>query len=203
VLLVHGIYDSARSMGIMAHWLREQGWEVHTLSLAPNDGGCGLDELAQQVGAYVGRTFQKGRKIDLVGFSMGGMVCRYYVQRLGGERKVERFIAISAPNHGSWLAWLSNKPGCVQMRPGSAFLQALNTDVEPLQRVQFSSIWSPLDLVILPAKSSRMPVGAEMRKWVVAHPLMVLYPGCLWAVAGMLSKPRSAARLALKSCDAC
>lgn len=187
VLLIHGIHDSAASMQTMNRWLTKEGREVHTVSLAPNDGTLPLPELARQVATYVRRTFSPDRKIDLVGFSMGGIVSRYYIQRLGGVKRVERFVCVSAPNHGSWLAFMSNHPGCVQMRPGSAFLQELNAGLGAFQHVRLTTIWTPLDLTILPARSSRMPVGTEVRKWVVAHPLMVLQPGCLHAVSVALA----------------
>ncbi|MDQ3621985.1 MAG: alpha/beta fold hydrolase [Verrucomicrobiota bacterium] len=187
VLLIHGIHDSAASMKTLSRWLEQEGREVHTLSLQPNDGTLPLPDLARQIRAFVRETFPAGAKIDLVGFSMGGVVSRYYLQRLGGARRVDRFVSISAPNHGSWLAFLSNKPGCVQMRPRSAFLRDLNAGTAPLARVRLTNLWSPLDLTIVPATSSRMSFGKEVRKWVVAHPLMILYPGSLRAISEALA----------------
>src|SRR5450755_3500226 len=118
VLLVHGIYDSAAVMRPLSTWLTARGWEVTTLSMAPNDGSVPLEELAEQVRKCANVHFPRDRKFDLIGFSMGGVVSRYYVQRLGGAELVDRFICISAPNHGTGMAFLSNKPGCRQMRPG-------------------------------------------------------------------------------------
>jgi hypothetical protein len=40
------------------------------------------------------------------------------------------------------------------------------------------SIWTPLNLMIVPASSSRMPVGHDQRFWAPAHPLMILQAGC-------------------------
>ena len=117
---------------------------------------------------------------------MGGVVCRYYLQRLSGVDHVERFVAISAPNYGSWLAYASNKPGCVQMRPGSTFLRDLDAGKASLSKVAVTTIWTPLDLTILPAKSSRLSIGRENRMWVVAHPLMVRSRQCLGVIAEAL-----------------
>lgn len=176
VLLIHGVRDSAVSMQPMKCWLERRGWKVHTLSLVPGDGRVRLELLAGQIKRYVEDTFPAGRRIDLVGFSMGGVVSRYYLQRLGGTERVQRFVCIAAPNHGSWMAYLSSAPGCVQMRPGSEFLHSLNNDISALGKVNMTCLWTPLDLMILPASSSRMPAGTEVREWVVAHPLMVLQP---------------------------
>lgn len=189
VVLIHGIHDSATSMRWMARQLRSQGWEVYTLSLVPNDGGAGLDVLARQVADFVGVTFDSSRRIDLVGFSMGGVVCRYYIQRLNGADRVDRFVTLASPHHGTWMAYLSGKPGVRQMRPTSPFLRDLNQDLTAFSKVQFTSIWTPLDLMILPAGSSRMPVGTQVQRWVVAHPLMILERKSLQAVTAALSTP--------------
>jgi triacylglycerol lipase len=188
VLLIHGIHDSAVSMRPLGQYLEKQGWQAHTLSLTPKNGQTGLPALARQVSDYVDKTFPNGQKIDLVGFSMGGIVCRYYLQRLKGTEHVDRFVSISAPNHGSWVAYLGQTEGCVQMRPGSEFLKELNTDTTALGEVQMTCLWTPLDLMILPSSSSRMPIGKEMRRWSLAHPLMILQPSRLKDVASALKE---------------
>ena len=187
VLLIHGILDSAVSMHPIRVWLEKRGWQVSTLHLVPNDGSVPLEQLAEQVRHCVDTTFPNHEKIDLVGFSMGGLVCRYYIQKLGGAQRVSRFVSISAPNHGTQMAFLSNRAGCKEMRPGSAFLADLNGDLSPLRQVRYTTIWSPLDLMIVPARSSGMPVGTNLRRWVAAHPLMLFSPGVLSAVSAALA----------------
>jgi triacylglycerol lipase len=174
VLLVHGFCDSARSMKIMQRWLEKHGWKVFSVDLVPSDGRASLEELALQLATYVNQTIPNYSKIDIVGFSMGGLVSRYYVQRLNGAARVERLITISAPHHGTWLAYLSQRPGCREMRPTSALLNSLNNDLDSLRRIRFMSVWTPLDLMIIPASSSRLPVGHEQKTWIVAHRLMIL-----------------------------
>ena len=84
VVLIHGFCDSAKSMRRMRRWLRSRGWHVLAPDLTPNDGSLSLCELAKWLATYIEETFPKDRKIDVVGFSMGGVISRYYVQRLHG-----------------------------------------------------------------------------------------------------------------------
>lgn len=149
----------------------------------------GLDELAQQVADYVNATFAPEQPLDLVGFSMGGIVCRYYVQRLGGINRVQRFITLSAPNHGSWIAFCRQGLGCIQMRPDSALLQDLNRDAAMLEQINFTSIWTPYDLMIVPANSSQMPVGREVIVPVLTHDRMLTDSRSLAAIASALATP--------------
>ena len=189
VLLVHGIADSATSMRMLQKRLARDGRESLAVTLMPSDGSVILEELSLQLRDYVRDHFSPGERFDLVGFSMGGLVCRYYVHFLEGRRHVDRLITISSPNHGSLLAFLNRRVGCKQMRPGSAFLQKLNRDCSALRDLNITSFWTPLDLIILPAKSSRLPGGTNRRIPVLAHPLMILQRRPLDEIAKALSQP--------------
>ncbi|CEJ48028.1 lipase family alpha/beta hydrolase [Umezakia ovalisporum] len=187
VLLIHGIEDTGAVFNKMGSYLRQSGWCVYTLDLVPNNGSVGLDILAQQVADYVVNTFGAEEPMDLVGFSMGGIVGRYYVQRLGGINRVQRFITISSPHHGTMIAYGSQRYGCLQMRPNSPFIQDLNADAVMLGQINFTSIWTPYDLMIVPANSSQMPMGKEVVLPVALHPWMLTDGRICAAVASALA----------------
>jgi triacylglycerol lipase len=156
-------------------WLqsRSAGLGLHSLNLVPNNGDAGLDRLGRQLAAFIDAGFPASQPVDLVGFSMGGLVARYYVQRLGGLAQVQRLITIASPHNGTWTAYLRTNTGARQMRPGSPFLEDLNRDAAALSRIRFSSILTPFDLMVVPARSSELGVGSSLRVNVAAHPLMV------------------------------
>lgn len=190
VLLVHGISDTTIVFNKMTPYLSRLGWSVHSLNMIPNNGDCCLGQLAAQVADYVDKTFDPYQPIDVVGFSMGGIVSRYYIQRLGGIERVQRFISISAPNYGTLAGYLSWRLGCVQMRPDSEFLRDLNRDaVAILERLNFTVIWTPYDLIIVPPNSSQMPVGKEVIIPIGLHSWMLTDKRCLKAVVTALSEP--------------
>lgn len=188
VVLVHGIDDTATKLFTMQSFLNQQGWTASALSLSPSNGDAGLDLLAEQLAQYIDATYGQ-RPVDVVGFSMGGIVSRYYMQRLGGINRVQRFITIASPHNGTWLAYLRYNQGAAQMRRQSAFLHQLNQDVHQLSQIQFTSIWTPLDLMIVPAHSSRLPVGDEVQIPVLVHSWMVSDRRCLEAIAQILRRP--------------
>jgi triacylglycerol lipase len=171
VLLIHGIDDTVVLFRRLRPYLEERGWRVHDLDLVPNNGAAGLDELALQVRSYVKAHFSG--EFDLVGFSMGGIVARYYVQRLAEPGRVRRLVTISSPHRGTWTGFLRNNKGARQMRPGSEFLRALHAERHKLEGVRFTSIWNPFDLMILPARSSVVAEARSVPVKVAAHPLMM------------------------------
>jgi triacylglycerol lipase len=189
VLLIHGIDDTGAVFNKMRGYLGERGWSVYTLDLVPNNGDVGLDKLAKQVADYVVANFAPEQPLNLVGFSMGGIVSRYYVQRLGGIERVQRFTTISSPHYGTVMAYASQRPGCVQMRPNSIFLKDLNSDAAMLKQLNFTSIWTPYDLMIVPGNSSQMPLGTNVTVPVALHPWMLTDSRSLAIVAQALAEP--------------
>jgi triacylglycerol lipase len=191
VVLVHGINDTGAVFDKMATFLRNEGWLglVSALDLVPNNGDVGLEKLAQQLAKFIASNFPEDEAIDIVAFSMGGIISRYYIQRLGGIKRVQRFITISSPHHGTVVAYASQRPGCVQMRPDDLFLKDLNSDAKILEQLNFTSIWTPYDLMILPAKSSQMPFGREVIVPALIHPWMLTDIRTMKTVAEVLLEP--------------
>ncbi len=182
VVLVNGIYNSGERLRKMGRRLESLGWQAYPISLRPNDGSVSFAAMAEQLDSFVRAHIPAGEKFDLVGFSMGGLVCRYYVQKMDGYRRVRRFVTLSTPNHGTIWAWLSGRAGVKQMRPGSAMLEELNADAGKLAPLDYTSIYTPLDLTIVPPSSSRMEVARNVVSWVPFHALMIYMPGPIRAV---------------------
>lgn len=189
ILLIHGLTDTTLIFRQMSTYLSAQGWAVHSFDLKPNNGAMPLNKLAVQVADYVAKSFDPEQPLDIIGFSMGGIVARYYIQRLGGIKRVQRFISIAAPNNGTLTAYLSLRPGCMQMRPDSQFLQDLNQDSDMLANLNFTTIWTPLDLMIVPPSSSRMSIGKEVIVPARFHGWMMADARCHKAVVAALSEP--------------
>ncbi|MCC3406518.1 MAG: alpha/beta fold hydrolase [Microcoleus sp. PH2017_10_PVI_O_A] len=189
VILIHGIWDTKTIFSQMSARLTELGWAVHSLNLTPNDGSLGLDSLAKQLADYISETFDPEQTLDIVGYSMGGIVSRYYVQRLGGINRVQRFITISSPHKGTLTAYSLPLPGYLDMRPDSGLLRDLNQDVTVLKRINFTSMWTPFDIMILPSNSSQMPVGKEVKLNVMLHRQMVTETQSINALIEELKAP--------------
>jgi triacylglycerol lipase len=185
VVLVHGIFSCGDDMERLARHLRSQAREVFQPTLTPNGGHAPIDELATQFAEFVTQKIA-GRRFDLVGFSMGGLISRYYLQRLGGMERVAKFVTMATPHHGTHMARLGGLPGWVQMRPGSEFLRALAADADVLRAVPFTSFYTPLDAVIVPARSSEIPQARNIRMWAAMHPSFILERRCIRAVAAAL-----------------
>ena len=105
VVVVHGLDMTAADMTAMDHQLATAGYQTGDFDYPP-DGPIADDValLAQHLSA-VHDTFA-GLKVDVVAFSMGGLIARGYVEGTAYAGGVDRLILIATPNHGSEWAHL-------------------------------------------------------------------------------------------------
>lgn len=180
VLLVHGIWDQGVRFDRMRAELERAGrGPVLALDLSPNDGTAAIEALAEQVDRAAGELLRSASaaQLDLVGFSMGALVSRYWVQRMGGKERARRFVSISGPHHGTLTAFAMGKPGVLSMRPKSPLLAALDADRDPWGAAEVHTMWTPYDLMIVPAHSSQLRgvasdhcIPIALHRWMITHP---------------------------------
>lgn len=190
VVLVHGFRDSGRIMGRLARHLAGDGHDCLVPSLKPSDGRAGLPAMALQLQEFLKEELEEGERFSLVGFSMGTLISRYYLQELDGHRRVEAFFSISGPHDGTWTAYLYPGEGVRQMRPGSSFLRRLAISTHRLESLSVTCYWTPFDLMIIPANSCRWSRCKEVRIPSLIHRWMVSDRRLLSDLSGRLSKIR-------------
>ncbi|MBE9032143.1 alpha/beta fold hydrolase [filamentous cyanobacterium LEGE 11480] len=173
VVLVHGMWDTDKIFSKLRPYLESNGFTVHSLNLIPADGSLPLELLADQLAQFITQTLGPDTKFDLIGFSMGGIVSRYYLQRLGGLSRIKHFVTIASPHRGTIVGWLGNTLGAKQMATGSAFLRDLNNDIDQLGPIPFTSIRTPFDLMIVPSTSSEVTTANTYVVPAPLHKLMI------------------------------
>ncbi|WOT04704.1 esterase/lipase family protein [Shewanella youngdeokensis] len=170
IVLVHGIFNTGFVMRWMHNQLAKAGHECFSPTVAPFDGRLGVEHAAGNLQHQIEQRFGLTDDIVLVGFSMGGIVGRYYLQRLGGANRVTHFFSLAAPHAGSLLAYLPYpSKAMVQLRPNSALLAELNATQHKLKQIALYSYRTPLDFTIVPSKSSIWPMANNRSFWVVLH----------------------------------
>lgn len=174
VLVLHGIFDPAYRVLPLVRGLRERGLPIVRRARLPALGTTRIEVLAQQLAERVERVCEQheSEQLDLVGYSMGALVARTYLQRFGGSERVRTFVSICGPHRGTLTAYALPLAGVREMRPGSALLRTLGHDVSQLADVRVHCLYTPYDAMIVPASSAvldgaasvhRMPVPAHHR----------------------------------------
>ncbi|MFJ9010353.1 esterase/lipase family protein [Streptomyces canus] len=157
VLLVHGLADGASVVSPLQRGLCDCG--VGPVSSVSYNAHCpDIRAAARVLGGQVELACARGAGYPaaVIGYSLGGLVARYYVQRLGGDAYVPLVITLATPHSGSATALLAPPhPLLRQLRPGSALLTEL---AEPAKgcRTRFVAFYSDLDEAIIPAARGRI-----------------------------------------------
>jgi triacylglycerol lipase len=184
--------DNDRTLMRLRTFLELSGVRAVICSPQPSDGSAPIQRLAEQLAAFIESGFGAEEPVNLFGFSMGGLIHRVYLQEMAGWQRVRKFVTVATPHRGTMTARIAARmvvqEAWLQMRPESDFISRLNSDLSALARVQFTSVWSPLDLTIVPANSSVLPVGQSRRVWSPAHGIMMYDPNVMRVVAGLLKE---------------
>ncbi len=193
VLLVHGVWDTARRLEPLRAGLAARGVRgLHLIDLRPNTGAAPLEHLAAHVAdeaAALCATTGYDR-VDVVAFSMGALVTRVWIQRLGGRDRVRRFVSVSGPHQGTRTAWTLPLAGVRQMRPGSPLLVDLAGDPDPFGEVEVHCLYTPWDLMVQPAETAILQGCRSVTRIPVAlHRGMITDPRSLDAIAAILQAP--------------
>lgn len=156
IILIHGVIDNRSIFTVLRRSLRGRGFgRVYALNYSPlsddiRDVAARLGTLIEDVCATTGY-----ERVHVVGHSMGGLVARYYVQRLGGDAHVHTVCTLGTPHGGTLPALMVPWPVVRQMRIGSDLLEELALPA-PGCRTRFLGIWSDLDQLVLPQRNARL-----------------------------------------------
>jgi triacylglycerol lipase len=194
VVMVHGLWDTGRLYRTLWRRLEARGHLCHAPTFHPRDGGLGLPDLSGKLASYIAGGVARGAPVALIGFSMGALVARYYLQELGGARSSKAFFSIAGPHGGTLSAFLHRGTGVRQMRPGSSFLRTLDSGVGALRGLPVYTYRTPLDLMVVPSASSRIPSATERVVWCPLHSLLPSCPAVGEHIAGVLEELEARAR---------
>ncbi|MER7622955.1 triacylglycerol lipase [Streptomyces sp. NPDC126503] len=155
VVFVHGWNSDGSTWRTMAGRFRSDGWPAGRLDQwtydATQSNATTAARLADEIDRVLAAT--GAAKVDVVTHSMGGLSSRHYLKKLGGAAKVDAWVSLAGPNHGTETArWCGGAP-CVEMRPGSAFLNTLNAGDETPGSPRYATWRSPCDMIISPKDS--------------------------------------------------
>lgn len=148
VVMIHGLGGNHSNLLPLASYLRLQRNAARVLSFnySASQGIAGAAIALQQ---YL-REHVRGGRIDFVCHSLGGVVARYYLQELGGARRVDHCVTLGTPHRGTYNAyWLPTRVGR-ELRPDSAVMQQLERTRANAARVKFASVVAGSDTIVVP-----------------------------------------------------
>jgi triacylglycerol lipase len=171
IVLLHGYFHNRSAFVVMRRSLKRAGF-AHVNTVNYNAFTHPIEELAESLAKHVEEVLStvEAHQVHLVGHSLGGMVARYYVQKLGGDKHVHTCISLGTPHQGTYAAYVGRGAASRQVRPNTSLVRDLNTEAEPV-RTRFVSFYSNLDGVIIPASNAKLSAPALQAENVLVRDL--------------------------------
>jgi triacylglycerol lipase len=157
ILLVHGIVDNHSVFTLLGRALRRRGFATvssydyglltRDIPAAASLLGDAIEKLATDTGY---------ERVHVIGHSLGGLIARYYVQRLGGDARVHTLVTLGTPHSGTELARpLRILPLVDQLTPDSAMIREL-AEPAPDCGTRFVAFYSDIDHLVWPRRNGRL-----------------------------------------------
>jgi triacylglycerol esterase/lipase EstA (alpha/beta hydrolase family) len=189
VILTEGTFASMyNSFGAISPDLVNNGYCVYAFNYGqtiPLSGFYAMGNIASsaaQLSTEVNNVLSEtgASKVDIVGWSQGGMMPRYYINNLGGAAKVNMLVGFAPSNYGTDLDGVVNLiadmgtlglttallsvtcEACVQQIQGSSFLTSLN-QTPTVASVQYVVIETADDDVVTPYTNAFLPAAANVQ----------------------------------------
>lgn len=171
VLLVHGFMDTTDTFW---WWVLEERLkndanydedQIYRINLEPIVGltlDTPKDYATLLEDKVLNISNKTNKKVDIIAHSMGGLVSRWFTEKMGGQPFVDDLVTLGTPHQGTDVAKLGFFTGGGQaMFPESDFLKKLNGDDKLAPGIDYTAIWGGWDEAYL--KQERAKIPADLR----------------------------------------
>jgi triacylglycerol lipase len=164
VLYVPGFLSPFTYAWYFERGLRRQGYEFDQVAF-PRLALGDMAEMARTLATHVEAVAGEFGLVNLVCHSAGGLIARYYLQKLNRLAPVSSIVFLGTPHEGTLAAY----PGflvrtCRQMTPESKFMYSLgDSGLGRILTDRSLSLYSTHDLLVIPFESGRLAGGRNVR----------------------------------------
>ena len=145
--------------------LDDIGIDYFAPTLKHSFGMTSILDLTNKLNELILKKYGLEKEIDILGFSMGGIIGRYWLQQFNGYKRTRRLISIGSPHKGTLMAQLIPKypfKGISEMKINSKFLGEL-ADIEC---INFFTYW---DMMVFPGWWTNLKFGKKIAVKVYKH----------------------------------
>jgi triacylglycerol lipase len=193
LVLVHGLWDTPRLFDRLLAHLDGAFPQVLVPHLPHGLGRVPIGTMARWLNHEINGAFGAHSTVDILGFSMGGLISRCWIQEHEGHSRTRRFVCVGSPQRGTLTAQLVPRrwlPSIADMKLGSSFVRRLERarqqQPEQLEQIECHSFYCQLDLMVVPAWRGVLPVGSRRALPVWTHPQLIMHPVAIQEVAETL-----------------
>ena len=172
ILLIHGLWNDSSIFSSITSKLDDIGIEYFAPTLNHSYGMTSIIDLTNILNELILKKYGLGKEIDILGFSMGGIIARYWLQKFNGFKRSRRFISIGSPHKGTLTAqFVPQFPfrGISEMKINSKFLLELAKNDFFLDDIECISFFTYWDLMVFPSWWTNLNFGEKISVKVYKH----------------------------------
>ena len=172
IILIHGLWNTSSIFSSITSKLDDIGIEYFAPTLKHSYGMTSIIELTNILNELILEKYGVEKELDILGFSMGGIIGRYWLQKFNGYKRTRRFISIGSPHKGTFIAQLVPKfpfRGISEMKIKSKFLIELAKNdflLDGIECINFFTYW---DLMVFPSWWTNLNLGEKISLKVYKH----------------------------------
>jgi len=176
IFLIHGLWNNPKLFEKLIKKIKEDDYELYRPHLPHKYGKTSLRCLARDLDSKIMEFVGPEIEIDIVGFSMGGLISRFWLQNYNGFLRTKRFFSIGTPHFGTYTAQMmpsSLMQGIAEMKRGSSLLSQLNNNLTTLEKVECTSFFTKWDLMSFPGWQAKLSIGNSYHLPVMTHKQLI------------------------------
>ena len=182
IILIHGLWNTSRIFSFISSKLDEKEVEYFAPTLNHAFGMTSIVELANLIDQLIVEKYGLEQEIDILGFSMGGIIGRYWINKFNGYKRTKRFITIGSPHNGTLASQLVPKypfRGISEMKINRSLLRDLakyDYFLNDIECISFFTFW---DLMVFPGWRAHLNVGEKISLKILKHRNLVRNPAAV------------------------
>ena len=170
--MIHGLWNNSSIFSSITSKLDNYGIEYFAPTLEHSFGMTSIIDLTVTLNELILMKYGLKKEIDIIGFSMGGIIGRYWLQKFNGYKRTRRLISIGSPHKGTLLAQFVPKypfRGISEMKINSKFLRELAKNDFFLGEIECISFFTYWDLMVFPGWWTNLNFGEKISVKVFKH----------------------------------
>ena len=179
IILIHGLWNTSDIFSSITSKLDQIGIEYFAPTLKHEYGMTSIVELTNLLNDLILEKYGLEKELDILGFSMGGIIGRYWIKKFNGYKRTRKFITVGSPHNGTLASQLVPKypfTGISEMKINSFFLRELSKYDYLLKGINCISFFTYWDLMVFPGWRANLNSGEKISLKIYKHKNLIQNP---------------------------
>jgi len=174
ILFIYGLGAGKWQYGPIIKYLKKKGInDFYEFTYKNKFGQVRIKDIAEELSEFISKNV-KEESINIVAISQGGIIALAYLKYFR-NKNVKKLFTLCSPHKGSYMAYLMNLPGFIDLRPNSELLNELEKFIQE-SKINVYSVYTPFDLMVVPGWGAKPKCGKVKMIFAPAHPIAFFWP---------------------------